>query len=117
LTLLPRGDFTLAGMTDIQHCPTCIDLLYFDGCPSYQRVWRDLAEVIAEANLDACVRLVKVDTSEKADALHFAGSPTVKVNGRDLEGYDGPGVMACRVYRENGGKGWPSREQLARASR
>lgn len=33
----------------------------------------------------------------------------------DLEGYSGPGVLACRVYRENGGKGWPSKTLLERA--
>lgn len=102
-------------MNYVQHCPTCIDLLYLADCPSYQRVWRDLAEVISERKLDACVRLVRVDTPERAEALHFAGSPTVKVNGHDLEGYAGPGVLACRVYRENNGRGWPSRQQLKRA--
>jgi|FLYL01.1.fsa_nt_gi hypothetical protein len=97
------------------HCTTCIDLLYFAGCPSYQQVWHDLVEVIADAELDACVRLVNVDTPEKATALHFAGSPTVKVNGHDLEGYAGDGFLACRFYRENDGKGWPSRNLLRRA--
>jgi hypothetical protein len=55
---------------------------------------------------------VNVDSLEKADQLHFAGSPTVQINGLDLEGYDGPGVMACRVYFENDRKGWPSKQQL-----
>lgn len=102
-------------MTDTRHCTTCIDLLYFDGCPSYLQAWHDVAEVITGAGLDACVRLVNVDTLEKAAALHFAGSPTVKVNGRDLEDYAGDGILACRVYRENDGKGWPSRNLLRRA--
>jgi hypothetical protein len=92
-----------------------VELLYLSGCPSYRRVWNDLLEVIAASKLDACVKPVEVDSSEKANALHFAGSPTVKVNGRDLEGYEGKGVMACRVYQENGGKGWPSRALLERA--
>ena len=60
-------------------------------------------------DLDAQVRLVRVATQAQADALRFAGSPTVNVNGRELEGYDGPGVLACRLYDE---KGWPSRELL-----
>lgn len=89
-----------------------IDLLYFGGCPSYEQTQADLSQVLADAGLDATVRLIEVQTPEEADALHFAGSPTVKVNGVDLEGYDGPGVLACRVYRENGGKGWPSHALL-----
>ncbi|HEX7021627.1 MAG TPA: hypothetical protein VF171_02140 [Trueperaceae bacterium] len=91
-----------------------VELLYFVGCPSYQKVWRDVADVLAETNLNANVRLVNVDSVALADALHFAGSPSVKVNGQDLEGYEGRGVMACRLYRENGGKGWPSRDLLKR---
>ena len=110
---LPKTRAYTRGMS--LHCSTCIDLLYFVGCPSYRRVCRDLVEVISKRGLDACVRLVRIDTPERAEALHLAGSPTVKVNGYDLEGYDGPGVLACRVYRENGGKGWPSRQQLERA--
>ena len=101
-------------MSDIA-TPLQIDLLYFDGCPSCERTQADLAEILAASELDATVHLVEVQTLEQADNLHFAGSPTVKVNGTDLEGYDGPGVLACRVYRENGGKGWPSKALLERA--
>lgn len=101
-------------MSDIA-IPLHIDLLYFGGCPSYARTQADLAEVLAASELDATVRLVEVQTPEQADALHFAGSPTVKLNGIDLEGYDGPGVLACRVYRENGGRGWPSKALLESA--
>jgi hypothetical protein len=101
-------------MNDIA-IPLHIDLLYFRGCPSYARTQADLADVLTASELDATVRLVSVQTLEQADALHFAGSPTVKVNGIDLENYDGPGVLACRVYRENGGKGWPSKALLERA--
>jgi len=94
--------------------PIDIELLYFDGCPSYRQALADLADIIVEGKLDAAVRFVSVDTPEKADELHFAGSPTIKVNGRDLEDYRGPGVLACRVYEENGNKGWPSKELLER---
>ena len=46
------------------------------------------------------------------DLSYFAGSPTIKVNGQDLEDYQGNGVMACRRYEENNGKGWPSKDLL-----
>ncbi len=92
--------------------PIHIELLYFDGCPSYKNTWNDLLEVITEHDLEVTVRLTKVRNVEQADALHFAGSPTIRVNGRDLEGYRGDGVMACRIYEENGGKGYPSKALL-----
>lgn len=92
--------------------PLQVELLYFDGCPSYQTVWNDLLEVVREHDLDVTVRPIKIGTLEKADALHFAGSPSVTVNGVDLEYYEGTGVLACRVYRENEGRGYPSRKLL-----
>jgi hypothetical protein len=94
-------------------CFVQIELLYFDNCPSYRQVWNDLLEVITKHKLGATVTLIYVDSLEKANALHFAGSPTVKVNGVDLENYQGEGVMACRVYEDNDRKGWPSKSVIA----
>jgi hypothetical protein len=93
---------------------TEIEVLYFDGCPSYLQAWNDIAKVIVAEKLDAAVKLINVETLEQANTLHFAGSPTIKVNGRDLEDYEGMGVMACRVYQENHGKGWPSLDLIKR---
>ncbi len=92
--------------------PIHIELLYFGGCPSYKTAWAELLEVIAEHDLEVTVKPLKVESLEKADALHFAGSPSVTVNGVDLEYYEGAGVLACRVYRENEGRGYPSRKLL-----
>ena len=91
-----------------------VELLYFEGCPSYRTAWTELLEVIAEHDLDVTVRPIKVNSLEKAETLHFAGSPSLTVNGVDLERYEGAGVLACRVYEENGGKGWPRKELLER---
>jgi hypothetical protein len=91
--------------------PVRVELLFFDGCPAHEHVRDDLAEVIAELKIEAHMSFVKVTTQAQADALHFAGSPTVQVNGRDLEDYDGPGILGCRLYGENR-KGWPKRELL-----
>jgi hypothetical protein len=90
-----------------------IVFLYFVGCPSYRRAWTDLLDAIAEGGYQVTIRPVEVEDPDMAAQLDFAGSPSIRLNGRDLEGYEGPGVLACRVYRENGGVGWPSRELLA----
>jgi hypothetical protein len=89
-----------------------IDLLYFDGCPSYRQAWNDILDVLVEEKIDASVRLMAVEDMDRAGELRFAGSPTIKVNGRDLEDYEGDGVMACRVYKGNDGRGWPSKSLL-----
>ncbi len=89
-----------------------IDLLYFEDCPSYRQAWNDILDVLVEEKIDASVRLVAVESLERARELQFAGSPTIRVNGQDLEGYQGEGVIACRVYKENSAKGWPSKDLL-----
>ncbi len=89
-----------------------IDLLYFDGCPSYRQAWNDILDVLVEEKIDASVRLIAVEDLDRAREFHFAGSPTIRINGKDLEDYQGDGVMACRRYEENGGKGWPSKNLL-----
>ena len=89
-----------------------IDLLYFEDCPSYRQAWNDILDVLVEEKIDALVRLCAVEDLDRAQELQFAGSPTIRVNGQDLEGCQGDGVIACRVYKENNGKGWPSKDLL-----
>ena len=95
-----------------------IELLYFDGCLSWQHTLADLQALLAEAGRDDEVRLVKVDTMEAAERLRFLGSPTVRVDGRDVEsGIPAEGYgMECRIYWVDGKPvDTPPREWLARA--
>ena len=79
-----------------------VELLYFDGCPSYERLLPRLRELVARADPDAEVELRRVDTAEEATRERFLGSPTVRVDGRDVD----PGAsergdfgIKCRLYR------------------
>jgi len=96
-----------------------IELLYFDGCPSYQQALQNLKEVVAEEGLDAIVELVKVSSPEEAEAWRFLGSPTIQIDGVDLEGPEAvdSGIgFGCRVYAHNGHfSGWPSKEHIRAA--
>ncbi len=63
-----------------------IELLYFDGCPSYRRPEKSLREVLVEEGLETALKLVAVNNDEEAQRLRFPGSPTIRVNGQDLSG-------------------------------
>ena len=94
---------------------TKIEMLYFDGCPGYRSFLPDLRELIAEAGLDdRALTLRPVESEPDAVAERFLGSPTVRVDGVDVE----PGAEArddfglkCRLYPAPGGLvGVPRRE-------
>lgn len=89
-----------------------IELLYFDDCPSWERAWSELGRALTETGTDATVRLRNIADLAEDQRTGFAGSPTVRIDGVDLERYDGPTVMACRRYLDNEGRGWPSAERL-----
>lgn len=74
-----------------EHCP--------HGPPAIQRTEAVMAGLLPGAS--PVVRTVL--SREEAVALEFPGSPTIRVNGRDLEGPQiGPPALACRRYGTEG---------------
>ena len=79
---------------------------------------------MSEAGLDPdSVEVIEIDTDEQARGREFVGSPTIRVDGRDVQppGEDEIAGLACRVYRRRDGRISPLpdpqdvREALARA--
>jgi len=88
-----------------------IEFLYFEGCPSYNVALKNLEEVLAEENFEADIEMINVDSLEKAAQFSFLGSPSIRVNGKDLESKNGGSSYSCRIYTINGQKtGTPTRE-------
>jgi hypothetical protein len=98
---------------------TTIRVLYFDGCPSYEPAVATVREVVNEQNLEAEIELVRVASKEQAVAHRFFGSPTVQINGVDIEGLNArtrESDLCCRLYNEGGAlRGWPSRAMIREA--
>jgi hypothetical protein len=90
------------------------ELLYFDGCPSWKTGLENLKTALKTEQLVDSVELVKVKDNSEAARLKFLGSPSFRINGKDLwleerESYS----LSCRVYiTPDGMKGWPSVEML-----
>jgi hypothetical protein len=83
-----------------------IDFLYWPECPSHPEAWTLLERVLAETGVQAQVNKQIIETEEEAKAAQFAGSPTIRVNGRDVDpdfSTDAPARLTCRLYfREDG---------------
>lgn len=69
---------------------TRVEILYFDGCPNHEPARALVERVAAELQLDPSIDLVEVVDPEAAAELRCLGSPTVRVDGRDVE----PGTRA-----------------------
>lgn len=96
-----------------------IEILTFDGCPNAKPAADLVTSVLRELQVDADVQLVDVHDQETARRRRFLGSPTIRVDGRDIEpGADNRNdfVVSCRVYRtESGVSGQPDRAWLRSA--
>jgi hypothetical protein len=95
-----------------------VELLYFDGCPAYPTAEKILREVLSDMGIEAEVDLVAVNSDEEARRLRFPGSPTLRMDGRDL--FPTPERedwwLGCRVYpTPEGLKGSPTAEMLRQA--
>lgn len=94
-----------------------VELLYFDGCPSWQAAYEHLKVALVELGLPDDVRLVHVQTNEQALGLRFAGSPTIRLNGQDLFPTDQADYgLGCRLYMTpEGMRGYPTVGMLREA--
>ena len=96
-----------------------IELLYFDGCPNHEAFLPYLRDLLARAEVPARIELRRVETLEDAERERFLGSPTVRIDGRDVD----PGAdqredygMKCRLYAtEEGLRGAPPDDWILRA--
>jgi hypothetical protein len=98
---------------------TTVQLLYFDGCPNYEALLPRLHAILDEAGTNATLELRRVETEEDALRLRFLGSPTVRVDGRDVE----PDArdredfgLKCRLYRTQEGTVGTPPDRLVLAS-
>ena len=95
-----------------------IELLYFEGCPSWETGLKNLQAALSEENLSASIEMVNVMDEDAATRLKFLGSPHFRVDGEDLWHEDRETYsLSCRIYPTSEGiKGFPTvsmlREQL-----
>ena len=95
-----------------------VQILYFEGCPTYLQAEETLRKVLAEESIEVRVELVAVNTDEEAQELRFPGSPTIRVDGEDL--FPVPDrsqyALGCRMYATPEGlRGSPTAEMMHEA--
>lgn len=88
-----------------------IELLFFEGCPSYKDALKNLKDAIAEENIETEIEMINVDSPEKAGQYGFQGSPSIRIDGSDLENSNDGYNYSCRIYTIKGEQtGIPTKE-------
>lgn len=98
-----------------------IEVLYFDGCPNHKPALDRVQEVLRDEGISAGVSEVHVRDQAIAEEIGFMGSPSIRVDGQDVE----PAAraaheygMMCRTYFVDGRReGCPSVEMIPQAIR
>ena len=99
-----------------------VEFLWWRDCPSWKRALALLREEMQGAGIGADrLELIEIETEDQAARHRFPGSPTIRVDGEDVQP-PGPGQpigLTCRVYRRRDGRvsPLPDREDLSDALR
>jgi hypothetical protein len=97
--------------------PVQIEVLGFNGCPNVPLTHELIKAIVHSEGIDAKVTSVEVESIEDAERLRFLGSPTVQVNGLDIEPSrqgDERFSYSCRVYQTKDGATGVPPEALVR---
>jgi hypothetical protein len=82
-----------------------VEFLWWSGCPSWERALSELREEMRTLGLDpGSIEVTEVATGADAEREEFVGSPTIRVDGRDVQPTDEPAGLTCRVYRRRDGR-------------
>jgi hypothetical protein len=102
-----------------------VELLWWRGCPSWDRALEELRESTRDTGLDPeTIEVREIVNEQSAEQERFVGSPTIRIDGEDVQppAADEPIGLTCRIYRLRDGRISPTpdpadvRDALKRAS-
>ena len=97
-----------------------IEVLYFEGCPNHIPAMKIVRETLDSLGRQDEIHQIEIQTQAEAEAIGFVGSPSIRINGSDIEPWARTARefgLSCRTY-VNGSDydGVPSRELLRRST-
>ena len=76
-----------------------VELLFAEDDPAVMAARQNLVEVLTEDAFETPIQLVAVGSAEDAELLGLRGTPTIRIDGADIDpDWDGPVGMAARDY-------------------
>ncbi len=95
-----------------------VEVLYVADCPTHPAAVRLVKRVLAAEGVEAEIHEVLVRDEAMASELRFCGSPTIRINGRDIGGESQDArsfALSCRLYPGSKQVGLPPAEMVHRA--
>jgi hypothetical protein len=94
-----------------------VEILYVTDCPSLHGAVKLVKEVLASEGVTAEIREVLVTDDRMAAHLKFLGSPTIRIDGRDIAGESPENnfALSCRLYPGSSQIGLPPAHLVRRA--
>ncbi len=78
-----------------------VEVLYFDGCPGHETLLPRLRDLMDQEGVDAPIELKSIKSAQTAERERFLGSPTLRINGEDVDATAGSRAdfgLKCRLY-------------------
>ena len=98
-----------------------IEVLYFEGCPNHLPAVERLQDTLHSLGRNDEIHQVEIRSQAEAEAVGFVGSPSIRINGADVEPWARTAKtfgLICRAYLHGSQRsGVPSRELLRLAMR
>jgi hypothetical protein len=80
-----------------------VELLYADGDPAAMPARQNLVEVLTEDAFETPIQMIAVGSEEDAALIEMHGSPSIRIDGLDLDPeWDGPIGLGARRYDDGG---------------
>jgi len=81
-----------------------VELLYTDDDPTYMAARQNLVEVLNEDAFETTIQMIMVSSMADAELLDFPGSPTIRIDGEDIDPDGVAGIgLGRRQYVQVGG--------------
>ena len=76
-----------------------VELLYAEDDPASMPARQNLVEVLTEDAFETAIQMISVGSAEDAELLGMRGTPTIRIDGADIDpAWDGPVGLAPRDY-------------------
>ena len=95
-----------------------VEVLYVSECPSHPAAVKLVKDVLAAQGVATDIHEVLVRDEGMASELKFPGSPTIRINGKDVAGESQTAknfALSCRLYPGSKQIGLPPAEMVYRA--